>query len=304
MEKIILNIEEFKQAEAILNDLKFSSVYDHTNSSHIKIIKLLKAREENIDFEIELAVRICGDNDNYPYRSSYYLTKFFSDLGLNYVHSGSTRRLWVENVLKQLSIEDISNLIEKGLFRWKDYGNAKLRSEKSKELSSEDFYQHAIQDFQKFINECVTSNKVANLIDILDLNINLELLFENKANTKDEGLNKLIEEAKNRFLQPDDKYIALEKLWDAFERIKTYYDNCEDKSKSADELVSTIAADFDKSIFDREFKELTYIGNNFRIRHHEKNKIEIKNHRHANYLFFRLFCLIDLCLATLKDNNQ
>lgn len=55
-----------------------------------------------------LAKMICGDapfNKYFPYRSSYYLTKFFNDIGLNYIHDGSTRRYWVLETLEKLNEE-------------------------------------------------------------------------------------------------------------------------------------------------------------------------------------------------------
>ena len=59
----------------------------------------------------KLAEMICGDSpyDNFPYRSSSYLTRFFRGVDLDYVHDGSTRRLWVSNVLEELNKEDNSD---------------------------------------------------------------------------------------------------------------------------------------------------------------------------------------------------
>jgi hypothetical protein len=52
-----------------------------------------------------LAEMICGDApfDFFPYRSSSSLTRFFVDLDMEYVHDGSTRRHWVNDVLKELN---------------------------------------------------------------------------------------------------------------------------------------------------------------------------------------------------------
>lgn len=54
---------------------------------------------------IKLAEMICGNTpfDYFPYRSSSYLTGFFIDLDLDYVHDGSTRSAWVTEVLKELN---------------------------------------------------------------------------------------------------------------------------------------------------------------------------------------------------------
>mgnify|MGYP000642757991 CR=1 FL=1 len=54
---------------------------------------------------MKLAEMICGDEpfNFFPYRSSSYLTRFFVDLDLDHVHDGSTRRLWVNDALKQIN---------------------------------------------------------------------------------------------------------------------------------------------------------------------------------------------------------
>lgn len=53
-----------------------------------------------------LAEMICGDppyTEVFPYRSGTQLTSFFDDLWLDHVHDGSTRRFWVERVLKEIA---------------------------------------------------------------------------------------------------------------------------------------------------------------------------------------------------------
>jgi len=52
-----------------------------------------------------LAEMICGNEPftYFPYRSSSYLTKFFVDLDLDYVHDGSTRSVWVESALNSIN---------------------------------------------------------------------------------------------------------------------------------------------------------------------------------------------------------
>lgn len=134
---------------------------------------------------------------------------------------------------------------------------------------------------------------------MLDFNINTELLFDKQAQTDDEELNKLIKDAKDRFFIPEDKQIAVEKLWDAFERIKTYYVG--NKKQSSEKLVSLISKNFSSELLDAEFQILTKIGNQYRIRHHETDKKEIIEAKHLNYFFFRMLTLIDLCLTSIND---
>lgn len=54
---------------------------------------------------MKLAEMVCGDEPFvfFPYRSSSYLTRFFVGLDLDYVHDGSTRRVWVNEVLTELN---------------------------------------------------------------------------------------------------------------------------------------------------------------------------------------------------------
>lgn len=58
---------------------------------------------------LKLAEMICGNEafNHFPYRSSSQLTKFFVDMDLDFVHDGSTRHLWVQEVLNKLN--DLSN---------------------------------------------------------------------------------------------------------------------------------------------------------------------------------------------------
>ena len=55
-----------------------------------------------------LARMICGDEpyNDFPYRSSSYLTSFFEELDLDFTHDGSTRYWWVRSVLIELNQRD------------------------------------------------------------------------------------------------------------------------------------------------------------------------------------------------------
>ena len=87
----------------------------------------------------------------------------------------------------------------------------------------------------------------------------------------------------------------MEKLWDAFERMKSYYGD-KSKKESAEEIVSDMSegSEIYKKLFNEEFKYLTNIGNDFRIRHHERNRIEIDN---DNYDYFFNRCLSLMVIA-------
>ena len=129
----------------------------------------------------------------------------------------------------------------------------------------------------------------------------IKLAKVEKALTIDQELNILIEEAKNRFKNPNDKKIALEKLWDAFERIKTYFGT--NKKLSSEQLVKLISTSFDENFIDNEFKELTSIGNHYNIRHHEQDKIIISENKHIEYLFFRMIALLNLCVENIHERE-
>ena len=80
-----------------------------------------------------------------------------------------------------------------------------------------------------------------------------------------------------------------------------YYTD-KDKKGSVEQIVNDMAdsqADFVK-LFNTEFKTLTDIGNEFRIRHHETNKIDITDIRHYDYFFNRCISLIGAAIQYLK----
>ena len=47
---------------------------------------------------------VTGDNNLFPYRSSWYITKFFSRCGFPFKHSKETRRIWVYDRLVELNV--------------------------------------------------------------------------------------------------------------------------------------------------------------------------------------------------------
>lgn len=87
--------------------------------------------------------------------------------------------------------------------------------------------------------------------------------------SRDKDLNQLVNAAIENIRKPKefDRQIALEKIWDAFERLKTFYDPGNIKA-SATTLVTNIAAGTSQLdiLLDNEFKSLTTIGNDYHIR--------------------------------------
>lgn len=116
---------------------------------------------------------------------------------------------------------------------------------------------------------------------------------------QEKGMQGLLNEAIIAYKTPNPsaRQTSVEKIWDAFERLKTYYTSL-DKKDSAEKIVNDMAnndAHF-RELFDKEFKELTSIGNNYRIRHHETYKFEINETEHYDYLFNRCLSLITTAL--------
>lgn len=292
---IEINSSGFDKAQVLLSDIIFKLKSDKKSESDLQKLKLLQARHNNPEFEMEIAELICGDNNSFPYRSSFFLTKFFKDLGLQFEHDGTTRRFWVRDTLLLLNIQDLSLVFRKGLFNKRDF----RRYVKEQKLDFETEYQKAIKEFKEILNDSLHIDDGMDLSYLLDLNVNVELLFDRKTKTNDQELDSLINEAKDRFFIPKDKQIALEKLWDAFERIKTYFDS--NKKKSSSELVSIASDGFNFEFIENEFKLLTKIGNEYRIRHHETDKIEVSKSKHIDYLFFRMLSLIDLCIKSINE---
>lgn len=96
--------------------------------------------------------------------------------------------------------------------------------------------------------------------------------------------------------------MATEKIWDAFERIKTYYQQC-DKKASADRLLDAISkgnAAY-RAMLQEEFAALTKLGNTFRIRHHETDKKDICCDEHYDYLFHRCLSVLKLATSVISE---
>jgi hypothetical protein len=113
-------------------------------------------------------------------------------------------------------------------------------------------------------------------------------------------LDGLLQSAQSKFLSGnlELRKEALEKLWDAWERLKTLEPG-KDKKDSVRALLDKVATEpaFRGSL-EVEAKELTEIGNNFMIRHTEIGKIPITSAEQVEYLFHRMFALIRLVLRS------
>lgn len=286
---IYLTFDSQEHIEAMLHDQIRSLNQPKNSKQDLEINKLLKAREENIDFELELAMMITGDNKSFPGRSSFYLSRFFQEFGFNFRHDGSTKRFWVANQLKKLTIEQIYEVITLGLFKRKHF----IYSDKDIDISK--------REFALFIEDSIKSNELIDLSDVFNLNVQNELLFNQQAETSDKTLNNLITDARTLFLQGN-MQLAIEKIWDALERIKTLLNK--DKKKGIKAICKRLGEDLSTQFFDTEYGLLTDTGNNYQIRHFETDKIPVKNIETKKYLFFRALSLINLTLSRIENAKK
>ncbi len=116
--------------------------------------------------------------------------------------------------------------------------------------------------------------------------------------SEDQELNRLLELAREKFRNPDVniRREAIEKLWDVWERLKTLEPGIDKKKQIEALLMRAIPqAEFRERV-NQEAIALTNIGNDFGIRHTETNKIVISESEFLDYLFHRLFALIQMLL--------
>jgi len=59
----------------------------------------MKFKDRNLRALAELVI---GDADHFHYRSSSYITRFFEECDMDYVHDGSTRWAWTAGVLEEV----------------------------------------------------------------------------------------------------------------------------------------------------------------------------------------------------------
>lgn len=134
---------------------------------------------------------------------------------------------------------------------------------------------------------------------LLPVHLGQALALANFA-TGDGVTDALLETARSRFLAPkvEDRRDGLEKLWDAFERIKTLEPGA-DKRFSADVLLDKAARPGTKlrQALADEAAALTRIGNTHLIRHSETSQEPLETTAQVDFLFGRLFAFIHLLLT-------
>ena len=275
--------------------------YDPDNYRYIpfsiRYEKLLK--NKNLILTIPISVRerikqflnnsdqqlIITDDSGFNY-NSFISTEFFNDVskfyepkcfnGNNYVNTDNTNDFIMDNYP-----EKVFDIIEY-------YA-----------------YQKQNENFVEYINTIFDNSDLSFILEGFRISESNSFRIEDsidKAKMNDEDLKKIIESAKELFAKHEME-LACEKIWDAFERAKTYYyPNISNKKGSVEKLISDISHNSDfYSLFYNEFEELTKIGNKFRIRHHEKGKININDDNYYEYFYNRCLSLLILVLNVVES---
>lgn len=168
-------------------------------------------------------------------------------------------------------------------------------------LDAIEIFSQLIHDlyFDQLINDIFRKDKMDFDLDN-GLVILKDKLIEKNINCFEQGIDELLQSAKNYF--DKDIKIAVEKLWDAFERIKSFY-NAKKKSRSVELLLERMCGGNEhiKENLEKECGTLTKMGNKFRIRHHEMSVKDIKEHRHYEYFFNRCLSFVILALTCIHQ---
>lgn len=130
-------------------------------------------------------------------------------------------------------------------------------------------------------------------------------LFSFNLSTGDAVLDQFLIEAKKKILHPniEERLIAVEKIWDAWERVKTIEEGNNKRDTTKAILDKAASEPTYRELLENEARTMTDLGNSFRIRHSEVGKIEIERESQIDYFFYRLYSLIYLLLRERSDNH-
>lgn len=161
------------------------------------------------------------------------------------------------------------------------------------------------ESFRADINRIFSRNNLAYELDKTGQVVRLapavlrESLSSAIFRTGDTTLNAMLEDSRAKFLSADPviRRESLERLWDCWERLKSL-ENPRNKKLSVESLLAKAAPDpAFRAVLDGEAQALTGIGNSFHIRHTEVTQSAVTNSTHVDYLFHRLYCMIQLLLS-------
>ncbi|UUX95385.1 AbiJ-NTD4 domain-containing protein [Aquabacterium sp. J223] len=117
-------------------------------------------------------------------------------------------------------------------------------------------------------------------------------------NTGDRTLDNMLDECRAKFSDPDPlvRREALERLWDAWERLKSLADPSNKKRSVKIILDAVTSVPALRERLEKETTELNSIGNSHLIRHSEIGQVPVIDVDQVDYLFHRLFSMIQLML--------
>lgn len=116
--------------------------------------------------------------------------------------------------------------------------------------------------------------------------------------TGDRTLDALLHDACTKFQDPAPRARAeaTEKLWDAWERLKSI-EIQGDKRLSVAKLLNQASPEKTfREVLELEAHALSNAGNKFHIRHFETDKVSLSHPEHYDYFFHRLFALVHLLI--------
>lgn len=160
--------------------------------------------------------------------------------------------------------------------------------------------------FRETVNDIFRHNGIAyelsgnGRIERLGPPILREELLSAYFSTSDSKLNCLLDSARRKFLDKNEatRREALNVLWDAWERLKTLGSGSDKKEQIKALLDATAGSSSSKfrEVLEQDAQALTKIGNTLHIRHSEVGQEPIANNEHVDYLFHRLFALVQVIL--------
>lgn len=160
------------------------------------------------------------------------------------------------------------------------------------------------EDFRVTVNRIFARNGVAfemlpngRIERVLPLVLGEELK-QTLFNTGDRTLDNMLDECRAKFSDrnPLVHREALERLWDAWERLKSLADPSDKKRSVKIILDAVTSVPSLRERLEKEATELNSIGNSHLIRHSEISQVPVIDVDQVDYLFHRLFAMIQLML--------
>lgn len=124
-----------------------------------------------------------------------------------------------------------------------------------------------------------------------------ESLVRTYFRTGERTLDVMLEESRTKFSDPDPliRREALERLFDAWERIKSLAHT--NKATSIQLILDRSASEpAFRGVLEKESRELTQISNSHLLRHHEVSQTPVIDVEHVDYLYHRLFAMVELVI--------